>query len=89
MRSIVFEGSTWLAYEKLRADNKALHKNLCRILKEMQRNNPSKGIGKPEPLKYELSGLWSRRISRYDRLIYAFDDDSIHVIAIGGHYENM
>ncbi len=89
MRSIVFEGNTWLAYEKMRSDNKALHKNLCRILKEMQRNNPSKGIGKPEPLKYALSGLWSRRISLHDRLIYTFDDDSIHVIAIGGHYDNI
>jgi toxin YoeB len=89
MRSIVFEGNTWLAYEKLRSNNKVLHKNLCRILKEMQRSNPAKGIGKPEQLKHELSGFWSRRLSQYDRLIYTFDDQKIHVIAIGGHYDAM
>jgi toxin YoeB len=89
MKSIVFEGNTWLEYEKMRSSNKALHKNLCRILKEMQRNNPAEGIGKPEQLKHELLGFWSRRISQYDRLIYIFDDDSIHVFAIGGHYDSI
>jgi toxin YoeB len=53
----------------------------------MQRENPEKGIGKPEELKYELSGFWSRKLSQYDRLIYKFDETSIHVFAIGGHYE--
>ena len=57
MRSIVFEGNTWSVYEDLRIRDKAMHKNLCKILKEMQRENPEKGIGKPEELKYELSGF--------------------------------
>ena len=55
----------------------------------MQRENPEKGIGKPEQLKYELSGFWSRKLSQYDRLIYKFDEDYIHIIAIGGHYEDL
>ena len=55
----------------------------------MQRENPEKGIGKPEQLKYELSGFWSRKLSQYDRLIYKFDKDFIHIIAIGGHYEDL
>ena len=87
MRSIVFEGNTWVVYENLRTRDKAIHKNLCRILKEMQRENPEKGIGKPEQLKYELTGFWSRKLSQYDRLIYKFDETSIHIFAIGGHYE--
>ena len=87
MRSIVFEGNTWAVYEKLRAKNKTLHKNLCRILKEMQKEDPSSGIGKPEPLKHNLSGLWSRRLSQKDRLIYKFDDNCIYIFAIGGHYD--
>ena len=87
MRSIVFEGNTWEVYEKLRVKDKILHKNLCRILKEMQRGNPETGLGKPESLKYELSGFWSRRISQYDRLIYKFDSEAIYIFAIGGHYE--
>jgi len=89
MRSIVFEGNTWTVYEELRIKDKVLHKNLCKILKEMQRNNPETGSGKPEQLKYELQGFWSRKLSQYDRLIYKFDDDSIHIFAIGGHYEDL
>ncbi len=89
MRSIVFEGDTWRRYEDLRTKKKVLHKNLCRILKEMQRGDPAEGIGKPEALKHKLSGLWSRRLSQKDRLIYKFDDESIYVFAIGGHYEKF
>ncbi len=89
MRSIIFEGNTWMKYEELRKKDKILHKNLCEILKEMQRGDPSKGLGKPEQLKHNLSGYWSRRLSCGDRLIYKFDDDSISVFAIGGHYDNL
>ncbi|MCH7612495.1 MAG: Txe/YoeB family addiction module toxin [Candidatus Marinimicrobia bacterium] len=87
MRSIVFEGNTWSKYEELRTQNKSLHRNLCKILKEMQRSDPAIGIGKPEALRHNLSGLWSRRITRGDRLIYNFDEKSIHIFAIGGHYD--
>jgi len=88
MRSLVFEGSTWEAYEKMREKDKKLHKALCKLLKEMLRSDdPSAGIGKPEPLKHSLSGLWSRRISQKDRFIYRFDERSIYVFAIGGHYD--
>ncbi len=87
MRSLVFEGNTWQEYEKLREKDKKLHKVLCRQLKEMMRDDPSQGTGKPEPLKHNLSSLWSRRLSQKDRVIYKFDDDYIYVFAIGGHYD--
>ncbi|MCD4695315.1 MAG: Txe/YoeB family addiction module toxin [Bacteroidales bacterium] len=86
MRSIVFEGSTWNKYEELRQRDRMLHKNLCKILQEMQRNDPAKGLGKPKPLKHGLSGFWSRRLSQKDRVVYKFDDDTIYIFAIGGHY---
>ncbi|MCX6225715.1 MAG: Txe/YoeB family addiction module toxin [Bacteroidia bacterium] len=86
MRSIVFEGNTWQVYEDLSLKDKVLHKNLCRILKEMQRENPETGLGKPEQLKYELAGFWSRKLSQYDRLIYKFDNNTICIFAIGGYY---
>ena len=89
MRSIIFEGHTWNIYEVWSLKDKVLHNNLCKILKEMQRENPEKGIGKPEQLKYELTGYWSRKLSQYDRLIYKFDEDSICIFAIGGHYEDL
>jgi toxin YoeB len=88
MRSLVFEGNTWEAYESMRESDKVLHKSLRKLLKEMLRSDdPSKGTGKPEPLKHNLSGLWSRRISQKDRVIYKFDDDYICIFALGGHYD--
>ncbi|MCK5720607.1 MAG: Txe/YoeB family addiction module toxin [Thiomargarita sp.] len=88
MRSISFEGDTWQDYEALRNKNKKQHQALCRILKEMQRSDPTQDIGEPELLRYSLSGLWLRRISKKDRLIYRFDDERIYVFAIEGHYES-
>jgi toxin YoeB len=67
-----------------------LHKSLRKLLKEMLRSgDPSSGIGKSEPLKHNLAGLWSRRISQKDGLVYRFDDDAIYIFAIGGHYDQI
>ncbi len=88
MRSLVFEGNTWTDYEKLRQKDKKMHTALCRILKEMLRGDPSTGTGKPEPLKHNLTSLWSRRLTQKDRLIYKFDENSIYIFAIGGHYSD-
>ena len=88
MRSLVFEGSTWERYEELRKKDKVLHKNLCKILKQLIRDDPTKGYGKPEPLKHSLTGLWSRRLSQKDRVIYSFTENTIHIFAIGGHYDD-
>ena len=88
MRSLVFEGKTWAAYEQLREDDKKQHQQLRKILKEMLRNDPSQGLGSLEQLKHELSGFWSRRLSQKDRLIYRFDDNAIFIFAIGGHYDD-
>ncbi len=87
MRSLVFEGNTWIIYEELRLKDKNLHPTLCKILKDMLRNDPADGLGKPEPLKHNLSGFWSRRISQKDRVVYKFDDHYIYIFAIGGHYD--
>lgn len=89
MRSLVFEGNTWTTYEELRTRDKRLHKTLCVILKEMLRNDPSTGTGKPEALRQNLTGFWSRRLSQKDRLIYKFDKRYIYIFAIGGHYDQF
>lgn len=89
MRSLVFEGNTWAVYEALRKKDKNLHKALCRLLIEMLRDDPSTGTGKPEPLKHNLSGLWSRRISHKDRVIYSYDSQYVYIFAIGGHYDQL
>jgi toxin YoeB len=88
VRSIIFEGDTWSAYEALRQKDKVMHKSLVKILKQLQRDNPSQGYGHPEMLKHNLSGLWSRKLTKKDRLIYNFTETSIHIFAIGGHYSD-
>jgi toxin YoeB len=50
-------------------------------------DDPTQGLGKPEPLKHNLSEKYSRRLSEKDRLIYRFDDDYIYIYSIGGHYD--
>ncbi len=61
MRSLVFEGNTWIAYEEMQQKDQKLHKILRRQIKEMLRDDPSKGTGKLEPLKHNLSGFWSSK----------------------------
>lgn len=89
MRSLVFEGNTWATYEELRQRDKKLHNSLRKLLKEMLRGDPCTGIGKPEQLKHNLSGLWSRRLSQKDRVIYKYGSDYIYIFAIGGHYDQF
>ena len=50
-------------------------------------DHPFTGIGKPEPLRYELSGLWSRRITDQHRIIYEVLNNKISIISMKGHYE--
>jgi toxin YoeB len=49
--------------------------------------NPSSGIGKPEPLRFDLEGYWSRRINQEHRLVYAYDEEEVTVIQCRHHYE--
>jgi len=89
MRYLVFEGNTWAVYEELRTRDKRLHKALCESLKEMLRDDPATGMGKPEGLRHGLSGCWSRRLSQKDRTIYKFDERAVYIFAIGGHYDQF
>lgn len=66
-----------------------IHDPFSLLLKEMLRDDPCTGTGKPEPLKHNLSGLWSRRISQKDRVIYKYDKEYIYIYAIGGHYSQF
>ena len=88
VRELAFKNSSWQQYEII-TKNKKLKRKLHEIIKEMLRSDdPSQGIGKPELLKYELEGKYSRRLSEKDRLIYSFDDNYIYIHAIGGHYDS-
>ena len=65
--------------------NKSIIKKIESLLKSMKKN-PFSGIGKPEPLKYDFSGKWSRRINKEHRIIYSVEKDIITVYSLRGHY---
>ena len=65
-------------------DKKTL-KRINRLIQDAQRS-PFTGIGKPEPLKENLSGFWSRRIDESNRLVYAVDDGQLTIISCRYHY---
>ncbi|MGH8559323.1 MAG: type II toxin-antitoxin system YoeB family toxin [Methylococcales bacterium] len=78
-----------MIYEELRTRDKRLHRDLCSLLKEMLRGDPASGSGKPEALRHNLAGFWSRRLSQKDPIIYTFDEKRIYIFAIGGHYDHF
>lgn len=67
-------------------DKKTL-KRINALLKDMQRD-AFDGLGKPEPLKENLSGLWSRRIDETNRIVYYEKDEIIYIVACRGHYDD-
>ena len=83
---IVFSENAWKDYTSwLNEDRKMLQKiNL--LLKDIKKNK-NEGIGKPEPLKYDLAGLWSRRIDREHRLVYQIKNNEILVYSCRFHYD--
>ena len=68
-----------------RSGDKQIVKKIKALLESIS-EDPYKGIGQPEPLKYHLSGTWSRRINREHRLVYEIEDDVINVLSLRGHY---
>lgn len=68
----------WSQDKKTFAKINELIKNICRA--------PFSGIGKPEPLKHELSGYWSRRISQEHRLVYKVTEDEVFIASCKFHY---
>jgi toxin YoeB len=78
-----------LAYWK-KSGNKSIQKKIAQLILAIQ-ESPFTGIGKPEPLKYELSGSWSRRINEEHRIIYEITEEDLIVIleiqSLKGHYK--
>ena len=77
----------WEDYLYWQSQDKKTLKRLNNLIKDTQRS-PYEGIGKPEPLKNELSGWWSRRIDDYNRLVYKEKDGNIMIASCKGHYED-
>ena len=93
MRDLYWDVKAWQDYLYWRYEVSALvqsqdKKTLKRINKLIQNTltTPSEGIGKPEPLKENLSGYWSRRIDETNRLVYRVTDEYIKIISCRYHY---
>ncbi len=74
----------WDDYLSLQSDKRLL-KKANELLKDIDRNGYS-GLGKPEPLKGDLSGYWSRRIDDYNRIVYKIEGDAVYIAQCGSHY---
>ncbi|MBL6964687.1 MAG: Txe/YoeB family addiction module toxin [Bacteroidetes bacterium] len=83
---IIFSQNSWEDYISWQPEDKKILKKISALIKDIQRN-PYEGIGKPEPLKYDLAGLWSRRIDREHRLVYQVIDNDILVYSCRYHYD--
>ena len=85
MRSVTFDPN---AFEDLAwwvAKDRKIALRILRLIGETQRT-PFEGSGKPEPLKHELKGAWSRRIDKEHRLVYEATDDRVRILACRFHY---
>ena len=85
MKSILFSGKAYQELIEWAETDFDLFEKINQLLKDISRD-PFKGLGKPEPLKHDLKGYWSRRITQEHRLIYKFEGDIIKVISLKGHY---
>lgn len=84
---LLWEESAWDDYLYWQTQDKKILKRINSIIKDIQRS-PFEGIGKPEALKGNLSGFWSRRIDEVNRIVYKEKDGAIIIAAVRGHYEN-
>ena len=82
---ILWEEKAWGDYCQWQKDKK-IFKKINELIKDIQRNC-YKGIGKPEPLKRNLSGWWSRRIDDEHRIVYKVENNFIIIASCKGHYE--
>lgn len=83
---LVFTESAWKDYLWFQENNRRLLKRINELIKDAMRNS-SEGLGKPEQLKSNLSGYWSRRIDTEHRLVYGFTETELTIISCRFHYE--
>ncbi|PIY07266.1 MAG: Txe/YoeB family addiction module toxin [Bacteroidetes bacterium CG_4_10_14_3_um_filter_31_20] len=86
MKQVTFEGEAYRHFTEWALADIKIFNRINKLIKDIDRT-PFKGIGKPEPLKYQLKGCWSRRINDCHRLIYFITaSNQIHIISCKGHY---
>ena len=82
---LIWSDKSWEEYLSWQSTDKKVLKKINSLIKDIKRE-PFEGIGKPEPLKYELQGCWSRRVTDEHRLVYEVENDSIYIVSCKYHY---
>lgn len=85
-RRIIFDADAFADFNEWLKRDKKIHRKIIEFIKVIERT-PFTGIGKPEPLKHNLSGYWSRRINQEHRLVYQVTETDIIIISCRYHYE--
>ena len=83
---ILFSRVSWEDYLSWQSEDKSMIKKINELIKDIQRT-PYEGKGKPESLKYDLSGFWSRRIDREHRLVYRVEENDLLIYSCKYHYD--
>jgi len=86
MMRITFSRNAWEDYVSWQREDKRILQKINDLIKDIQRT-PFGGLGKPEPLKFDLSGYWSRRIDLEHRLVYQYQDNEILIYSCKFHYD--
>ena len=82
---LAWSSRTWNDYLYWQKTDKKKLKRINTLIKDSLRN-PFEGIGKPEPLKHELQGFWSRRIDKEHRLVYSYTEEELLIVGCRYHY---
>lgn len=72
-------------YIQWQKEDKRILKKINEIIRDIDRNG-YEGMGKPEPLRHDLTGYWSRRVTEKDRLVYKIENNTMYIIGFKGHY---
>lgn len=82
----IWSDEAWEDYLDGQMQDKKTLRRINLLIKDAERN-PYTGLGKPEPLRGDLSGFWSRRIDEKNRLVYRFSSDFLEIASCKGHYD--
>ena len=87
MSKFLFTEDAWEDYLYWQTQDKKTLKRINQLLQDIERNGYN-GIGKPEPLRGDLRGFWSRRIDDEHRIVYRVTEDRVEIIQCRGHYDD-
>lgn len=87
MSDIQFSEAAWADFSYWLTEDKKTMSRIVKLIADIKRNG-YRGIGKPEPLKDDLSGYWSRRIDDANRIVYRIEDGIVKIYQCGSHYRD-